>query len=583
MKNSKIIIIILCLFFTDFLASQNLRQKEVTVIEGFNPKVPDVVKIKEIAVVYDTVSDNKSQTYNFIKKSFSVNYDLKPIKFAKVKRSSIDSKYNFKEIHAGIGSHNSVLMAIHYNVANQTNHLNFSIDHYGNDYKIDQKLAGYSFSLFNSIYSSKLNKHLITASLFHERQSHYSYGHIYPLSSNYGLVFEDDVSLNKYIYSKFHVNVMKADFSKKSLNYNLNFFVSDLNNFAENRLHLDIKLDKPVNNVPFSLDFAFDNYSFYNNISLECDNCFQDKVDINLLPKINFNSFELGLLFDYIHEKNKNVLNVFPEISYEKELVVDISSINLGVSKDKYVNTYKRLSQLNPYIHSEYIQFPDNIGIQPFFQDLRFTQSKDFFFNVSNVVGDNEILTGNFIYGFIENMPYFVKNHKLINTTDPLVNRFLVDYDDVWRMGAHLKYENNLLEFIELKFVVDYNYYSTNFFQFVEMEDSFYLDHIPRIKSSLELTSNLRNKIKMGVVLNYIGKRKAKDYASTACEGNGLEYYETVNLPHKFLLDIYLEYNYNKSIGTFFNFKNITNSRSESWIYYKNIGFNALFGLSYSF
>ena len=52
--------------FVSSVISQDINPSEVTVIEGFNPQIPEFEKFKEVTDFLDTTKINKTQEYNFV-------------------------------------------------------------------------------------------------------------------------------------------------------------------------------------------------------------------------------------------------------------------------------------------------------------------------------------------------------------------------------------------------------------------------------------------------------------------------------------------------------------------------------------
>ena len=92
--------------------------------------------------------------------------------------------------------------------------------------------------------------------------------------------------------------------------------------------------------------------------------------------------------------------------------------------------------------------------------------------------------------------------------------------------------------------------------------------HKPNFTCELSAPINLRNKIKVNPTLSYIGKR----------------FYDVdKELSAQFHANLGLYYNYTQNIGAYLQLNNLTNSKQELWKDYREVGFNGLFGLHYSF
>ena len=87
---------------------------------------------------------------------------------------------------------------------------------------------------------------------------------------------------------------------------------------------------------------------------------------------------------------------------------------------------------------------------------------------------------------------------------------------------------------------------------------------------------NLRNKIRVGPSLSYIGKRKAISSFNSS-------YWRNKEFPSQIHMNLGMYYNYTKKISAYIHFNNLTNSKQEVWSGYFEVGFNGIFGLNYSF
>ena len=90
----------------------------------------------------------------------------------------------------------------------------------------------------------------------------------------------------------------------------------------------------------------------------------------------------------------------------------------------------------------------------------------------------------------------------------------------------------------------------------------------PNFVANISAPINLRDKIKVEPSINYLGERY---------------YNEISQLESQFHANLSLQYNYSKILSAFLQLNNLTNSKKELWRNYQEIGFNGVFGVSYSF
>ncbi len=167
-----------------------------------------------------------------------------------------------------------------------------------------------------------------------------------------------------------------------------------------------------------------------------------------------------------------------------------------------------------------------------------------------NVLGEDEIFEGSVAYGTVQNFAHFV---GLANDN---YNRFQVDYLDVKQLHANANYDKEINNIISLNVNADY----------YKWDEAVY--HKPNFTCELSAPINLRNKIKVKPTLSYVGKR----------------FYDIdKELSAQFHANLGLYYNYTQNIGAYLQLNNLINSKQELWKDYREVGFNGLFGLHYSF
>jgi hypothetical protein len=269
--------------------------------------------------------------------------------------------------------------------------------------------------------------------------------------------------------------------------------------------------------------------------------------------------FDLAVNFDFMSDDSP--IQFFPQIKATKELVKDILLVYGGLRHSEQRHTIKSLSDENPYIHS----FGTNQSIlrgSSFLQELEITDAQELYVGMRNVLGKGEVLEGSIAYGTVQNFAHFVGSDTLS------YNRFLVDYIDVKQLHVNVIYDRKINNIMSLNVNADYYKWDKEVY------------HKPNFTCAVSAPVNLRNKIKVAPSLSYIGKRKTN--SSFDSEPVFLPMI-VEELPSQFHANLGLYYNYTKNIGAYLQLNNLTNSKKELWKDYREVGFNGLFGLHYSF
>ena len=553
-------IILLFLLSATHLLAQDIGTTEVKVVEGFKPTIPEATRLNSKATFSDTIKKDRTQEYTVITTDLKSDYKIRPLKAAKVKPDKIPKLYQSR-ISLGAGYRlGSKVSAIYNSTRSKDMSYGVIFNHLNNNVKIDTRLAGKSDNNLH-LYVKKIKEDKIyIANLDYERIGVFTYGIGTDKKNIAG--FENNPYYNRFAYTKFSISAISADKNSDKMIRNTTFFISDLNERSENQIHLSSNLNKTINGLPFSMEIGFDNYLRYNNSDSQLDN-----TDIKIFgfsPATSFKrfgiDFDLGFDFDMVDDF---AIGFFPKIKATKELVKDVLLIYGGLDHSKQKHTLKSLSDENPYIHS----FGTNQSIlsnSSFLQELEITDAQELYVGMRNVLSEGEVFEGSMAYGIVQNFACFV------GLTNNNYNRFQVDYLDVKQLHANINYDKEINNIISLNLNTDYYKWDKEVY------------HKPNVTCAVSAPVNLRNKIKVAPSLTYIGKRKSINYSVSEL---GFPLYTPLSqeLSPQFHANLGLYYSYSKQLSAYFRFNNLTNSRKELWSGYKEVGFNCVFGLNYSF
>ena len=277
---------------------------------------------------------------------------------------------------------------------------------------------------------------------------------------------------------------------------------------------------------------------------------------------INKSGFDIDLGFNLGFENNgsANIIDIFPLIKVNKELVDDILNVSFGIDRSDYRNTISSLSRENPYIHSFGLNSGSVNDSINYSHLLETTDLYETFFTLKNKLSHNDFLDLNMSYGRILNLHYF--DLQFIND----YNRFSVDYIDVWQLRFNGNYQKKFNNLLALNFNVNY----VNWFDEIVPQKA-------KLTSNLELPFTLRNKIIIIPSLNYIGKRQANQMSVNLIYPPE---FDLIELDEQYLIDLNIHYSYSKKLSFHIDLNNLTNSKKELWNGYQQIGLNMSFGLN---
>ena len=551
------------------LLSQDIKTAEVKVFEGFVPKIPESEKIKETTFFIDTTKIDKTQEYKFINKKMNISFNSRPLKPAKIsgeklfdnKKSSIIFGFGSNSITSNVSysdlSKHSFSYGLRFNQKNSKYRVNY--EDLTKDYDIFKNSLVY-LNVFGQMFGKD---NIFTGNVEYERKT-----------SNYMDDFSrnsecNDCNLNVFSYSKFGFGVISKELSDAKLKHKTNFFVSNLNEFLENQLHLSTILRKHVSGYPIKVRLEFNDYINYNNNIFVSNITKTELTEFSISPSAMLKKYGLDFNFGaYIYyqtdDLKNNSFNFLPQLDISKHLVRDIVFINGGVRSKRIRNTIKSLSDENPLISGLGINKYDIQNNYNSF-DLQTTDIKnELYLGMVNVLGNDELFDGNISYGRISNMPLF-------NWVDLGSNgRFVSSYVDVWRTQINLNYSWQINELVAVNATTNYFIYDT----LLSNKENFNLN------SGFSL--NLDNKIKVNTSLSYLGERKSFQFyeENDIFQENLGEYYLLNPQIH---LNIKFDYNYSNYFSGYLKINNIFNSKQEMWQGYREMGINAWAGISYSF
>ena len=563
-------ICIVFLFSASQLLAQDIGTTEVRVVEGFMPTIPESSRLNAKADFADTIKKDRTQEYAIVETDLKSNYKTRPLKAAKVKADKIPQLYGTK---VGIGFGNTWATKasfLHNSKRSKTISYGILLNHFANKYELpysaDLDVPGFAEVVYPHEFKSSKNtlhlyakkmssSHIFLGNLDYDRST-YLYRNTnpdLPSKENYR---------NRFAYTKVSFSAISKELAADKLKHQTNFYVSDLNEFSENQIHLRTNLSKTIKGLPFELEIELNDYLNYNNSD--------SKFEITNVQSFHFSpftslykygvDFDLGLEFHYLSDDTP--FEIFPQIKATKELVKDILLVYGGLRHSKQMHTLKSLSDENPYIHSYGVNQTILSGNDTL-QNLKMTDMHELYVTMRTVLDKGEVFSGSLAYAIIQNFTHFI---GLVNNN---YNRFQIDYVDVKQFHVNLNYVRKINEIIDLN--ANANYYNWD----IEVY------HKPNFTCDLSMPINLRNKIKVTPSLSYIGNRRAMminfDSALLSI------YPDFENLPAQFHMNLAMYYNYTKNISAYLRLNNLTDSKQDVWFGYREVGFNGIFGLNYSF
>ena len=559
MKLNKIFIVIL--FSTSQLLAQDIGTTEVRVVEGFIPTISEASRLNEKAAFADTIKKVRTQEYAVVETDLKSNYITRPLKAAKVKADKIAKLYTTK-VSVGFGNTWATKASVvHNSKRSKTLSYGILLNHFANKYDI---ISSSPAKFLNTAKNSKNTMHLYgkRMSTSHVFLANLDYNRRTALyrNTNPALLSEENYR-NRFAYTKLSFSAISKELAADKLKHHTSFFVSDLNKFSENQIHLSANLCKTIRGLPIDLEIELNDYLNYNNPDSKFEST--NVQSFHFSPSTSLNKygfeFDLGLEFHYLSDVKP--FDIFPQIKATKELVKDVLLVHGGLRHSDQRHTLKSLSDENPYIHSygtDQAIFSGNS-----LQNLKRTDSDELYVAVRNVLAEEEVFEGSVAYGTVQNFAHF------IGFDNGVYSRFLVDYIDVKQMHINASYDRKINNIISVKANADYYNWDKEVY------------HKPNFMASLSTPVNLRDKIKVAPSLSYKGERISSLKLYVVDVANNPP--EITILNSQIHANLGLYYNYTKNISAYLQLNNLTSSKQDMWRDYREVGFNGLLGLNYSF
>lgn len=546
------------------LFAQSDLIKVVEVVRPYEPAISDAFKQNVLPIIIDTVHVNPTFEYTLKAFPLTINYDVEPIKAAKLIGEPLKKLYG-SYIKIGFGNYLTPLIDIRHNSKyskKQTYQAGFK--HFSSSGKIknddDRKIfSGFSENNINLNGSKFLSNKTISGKFNYDNNSYYYYG--YNTSLNYIInppSFKKDMDKQQINAVDGTVNLKSNYLDSTNANYDLALtygYFQDINKISEQNIDLKVKLNYFFENEFTGINTRIVSYNRSFSKSSKSSNQRIDNQVSNVNTLVEFNPWigafgpkwriVAGVNTFYQLEKDNNPYHIYPKLSLHYN-VIGYFLIPYFEYKGRIdINSFKEMLYENPYF-----LFPVNMKSTEYKQIL----TGGFRGNISSDISFNLGIN----YSNIKDM-YFYVNDTLIFSE----NMFTVVYDDVKlvKIFGEISYKQS--ERINFLLKGFYNYYDLD-----NIEQAW---HKPDYEITLSTKYNLKDKIIVDLNAFALGKRYAYHPLDEAIELNGIV---DINLG--------LEYRYSKILSGFVRLNNIASTKYYQWNYYPEHRFNFMIGITYS-
>ena len=555
----------------------------VQVANGQSPSLTgnqtyETVSDKQVSIMKPTKISDKIQTidsivpippitYSILKKQVETNFEVDPIRAASLKIVEKLPKLYQGYVRAGIGNNTTPLLDAYYN-ANRSKKggYGFRARHFSSNGGVpDAGFSGFSHNSLSLFGKKFLRDHTLTGSVDYKRDVNHFYG--YDVLKD---TFERDSIKQRFNYIAASAEYASYFKDSTDLNYDVKVKYYNYNDFygaKENNVVVGTTLSKYFNKELFTLD-AFVDFNNYqaaeiftrgNDVTQQVKTEAVNNVILKLHPQITSRgkNYEINVgLGIYGDIDNTARFHFYPKAQAKYSLFNDIFIPYAGITGEKRRNSFRSLSQANPWVLSN-LNLQNSNHAYELYGGIRGTLSSKTAFNLR--VAQNKV----------RDLALFVND-----TLYSVENQFGVAYDtvDYFNFSAELLFHQS--DKLQVQLRGDYWSYKT--------ERELEAWHLPNYRVGITGTYDLRDKILVRADVFAIGERKARSL--NAIDGiDPVDGVTTVNLKGYVDANLGFEYRYTKRLSAFLNFNNIASQKYQQWYRYRVQGFNVLGGVTYAF
>jgi hypothetical protein len=532
------------------------QTEEIKVVAPYEPTISDAFKINSNPVIIDSVVEIPDLIYIVTPRRLNTSFQVEPINAAKMVGEPLTKLYK-SYLKLGFGTYTTPLGEYTFNNLRSKDHsYGLRLKHISSTGQMDTVgNSGYNNNEADIYGKQFVDNFILFGGLNYKRKMVHYYG-FNPAKYN-DTVQEKNI---KQVFSLIGFNAGYAsnltDSSK--LNHTVKISYNNLTDYYKTKetkftinggIEKEAKFLKLANSQMLQI---FANADVYKNQSR---NDTSSATAIDLYPQIStyYKEFRIILgLKSTFQLDTIDYLNFYPQVDVEAFLVKNIVVAYVGITGGLERNSFKTLSDENPFIVST---IPEG-----------FTNTKyKLYGGLKGAISSFATYNFNLNSSVIDNMPFFVND-----TTSFLKNRFTVVYDDVKLINFNGQIATQIREKLKVLFRADFYQYT--------MDKELKPWHKPNAKATIGINYNIKNKLIFTAEVVAYNTMYAKTYSlgsKPVVEAKKL--YGFVDMNFGF------EYRYTKILSAFLMFNNIEGERYIRWNDYPTHRFNFMGGITYAF
>ncbi len=525
---------------------------QVNVVTRYKPTIHDAVKLSTNPSVADSVCLARNVKYDFLSSQYPTSYTPPQIGAIQLKNPP-EEKLFHSLLNAGLGNYNTIYGEYFFN-STRSHDMNYGIhlNHFSSDFTTNNfAYSAFAFNDVDGYYKKFFREHTLSLEAGFENHILHDYGYN-PDDQMLPAILRDNTNIARERFDltkgKVEYESTYEDSSKIGHNIELSYYnFNDIYNATENNFDADMKFFTYFNKQRIDLKAAIGYVNDVNRVENATD------WDLFLNPFFTTNEkhwdAHLGVKVHYVPTEADKKTNIYPDLMVRFHIADDVVMLYAGIDGDQKLNTYKALSDRNPFIE-------DTLR-----REYTMTQYH-VFAGIAGNITSQLTYNANVSQSMVKNMALFITD-----TLEAPKNRFTVVYDDVKLMNIHgdldYKYKNDLSVIIG----ADVNMYAPT--------DQLKAWYNPGLKISATGKYTIQNKYVLKAEFFVIGSQYAPEIVNNTLTAKTLSAYPDLNLG--------FDYKYNKVLTAFINLNNIANVSYYSWDNYQMQKFNFLVGVRFGF
>ncbi len=521
---------------------------QVNVITRFKPTIHDAVKLNNTPAVADSVCLARNVKYDFVNTQYQTSYTPPIIPAMQIKGEPQEKLYQ-SLLNAGVGNYNTLYAEYFFNSL-RLHDMDYGIhlNHISSTYTTNNINSGFAFNNIDGYFEKLFNQHAFTADEGFQNHSLNDYGSPYIYSESASNAYGYPSIKERFDYANGSLDYASnyRDSSKIGHDIKLKYYnYNDIYNSTENNIDADMKFFTYFNQQRIDLKARFNYFDDVTQVANAAN------YDILLNPFFTTNErhwdAHLGanIYFDPMDKK----ANIYPDLLARYHIAQDVVMIYAGIDGNETFNSYKSLSEVNPFVQ-------DTLKLHYTYTEYHI------FAGIAGNITQQLTYNASVAQSMVKDMPLFVTD-----TLEPLKNRFTLVYDNVKVSNAHLDLDYQFKNNLSVILAGDYNIYTPT--------NQLKAWYNPALKISATGKYTFESKYIFKAEVFVIGSQYAPEITNDMIAAKTLPGYPDLNLG--------VEYRYNKSFTAFLNLNNLANVGYYSWDNYPAERFNFMIGIRFGF